>query len=139
MTDVATAEATAEQTEATEGEGEGEGEVQADGTGKSKRNTLPIQITVPLDLKAIIKAKADEAGLTEARWVLENIAGDLEYTLAPAKERGGATRPGALFPKGLTPEAKKERFDAARTLLAALDKGELDLDDIKRRLGLVPE
>lgn len=134
MTDVATADqTTAEADSAVEGEADAQGEA----NGKSKRNTMPIQITVPLDLKALIKQKAEEANLTEARWVLENIAGDLSYTLAPAPARGAGARPGALFPKGLTAEAKKERFDAARTLLAALDKGELDLDDIKRRLGLV--
>src|SRR5512138_3321656 len=107
VTDVATP---AEGTEQAQGEGEGAS------NGRSKRNTMPIQITVPLDLKALIKQKADEANLTEARWVLENIAGDLAYALPAAPARGGAARPGALFPKGLTAEAKKERFDAARVL-----------------------
>lgn len=112
-----------------------QGQEQAQANGRSKRNTAPIQITVPLDLKAVIKAKADEAGKTEARWVLENIAGDLAYVLPEAPTRGGGRTP-ALFPKGLTPDQKRQRFDAARTLLAALDKGEIDLDAIKAKLGL---
>lgn len=104
--------------------------------GKSRRNTAPIQVTVPLDLKAQIEQKAEADGVpSSARWLLQLAAKELGYELPEAQARG-ATRPAALFPKTLSPEAKKERFDAARTLLAALDSGKIDLEAIKAQLGI---
>lgn len=124
MTDVATVET--EQTTAQD----------AGANGKvSKRNTAPVQITVPLDLKAEIEKRAEAENKTAARWVLENIAGDLGFALSEPQARAGA-RPTSLFPRTLTPEAKKVRFDAARTLLMALDSGKLDLNAIKSQLGI---
>lgn len=128
-----TEQAVADTTEQTTVEGQGQDEQHDNGTA-SKRNTAPIQLTVPLDFKAQIEKAAEDAGKTTARWVLEQIAANMGYVLPETQTR--QPRQGALVPRTLSPEARKERYDAARTLLAALDKGEIDLEAIKARLGL---
>lgn len=144
MTDVATQtneQAPTAQDNATPAEGTPSADganANAGANGKSKRNVAPIQITVPLDLKQKIKEAAEAAGKTEARWVLENIAGDLTYTL-PEATRTVAPRGGVkmtdVFAKDLTPEQKRARLTEAKTLLDALAKGVINLDDIKAKLG----
>jgi hypothetical protein len=143
VTDVANPSATpAPQADATPANGTPSADANgasANGTaGKSKRNVAPIQITVPLDLKQQIKTAAEAAGKTEARWVLENIAGDLQYSL-PEATRASTSRGGVkmtdVFAKDLTPEQKKTRLAEAKTLLEALAKGVINLADIKAKLG----
>lgn len=130
VTDTATVEnPTAEATEA----------APAEANGKSAKTSAPIQLTVPLDLKAIIEAKAAEAGKSSARWVLENIATDVEYTLEPATRATsvkGTVKMTDVFAKDLSPKEKQDRLVAAKTLLDGLAKGILNLDDIKAQLGI---
>lgn len=136
VTDVA---ATSEQTAVADGATEASANGAAADEGKSKKNTMPIQITVPLDLKAQIKAKADESSKTSARWVLELAARELGYELPAetrvATERGG-TKMTDVFAKDLTPAAKKERLATAKLLLDALGAGKIDLDKVKADLGV---
>lgn len=106
---------------------------------KSKKKTMPIQLTVPLDFKAIIEEKAKEAGTSSAQWVLRNIAADLNYTLPPqTRSTGvkGGIKITDVFAKDLTPEQKRQRLQEASTLLEALRKGVINLDDIKAQLGV---
>lgn len=107
--------------------------------GKSKKNTAPIQITVPLDLKTMIEQRAEQAGKTAARWILENVATDLEFTL-PEATRTASPRGGVkmtdVFAKDLTPEQKRQRLADAKTLLDGLAKGVIDLADIRAKLGV---
>lgn len=141
MTDVATTEqATAPDQDANGAATAAVAEVIEDGAeAKSAKNTAPIQITVPLDLKAKIKEMADAAGKTSARWVLENVAVDLGYEL-PAETRVATERGGVkmtdVFAKGLTPVQKKERLTNAKLLLDALGAGKIDLEKIKADLGM---
>lgn len=133
VTDVATTE----QTTAPDASANGAADVAED--GKSKKNTLPIQLTVPLPLKAKIKETADAAGKTSARYVLEMVAKELGYEL-PAETRVATERGGVkmtdVFAKDLTPAAKKERLAQAKLLLDALGAGKINLDDIKSQLGV---
>lgn len=117
MTDVATPEAT-----------------EATAEAKSK----PIQLTVPVDLKTRIEAKAAESGKSSARWALELIAKEFEYELPAAARvstRGGGVKMSDVFAKSLSPEQKRERLAQAKLLLDGLARGVVNLDDIKAKLA----
>lgn len=128
MTDVATANDTATEVATEAGEANGSG---------PKKTSAPIQLTVPLDLKDRIETAAKEANVSSARYILENFVTYKfpDYTL-PEPQRAAGPKQTALFPKSLSPEQKKERFEAARLLLAALDADKLDLAAIKQQLGV---
>lgn len=136
VSDTATVEAPVTDTAATAEGAEG---AEATANGKSAKNSAPIQLTVPLDLKAIIEAKAAEAGKSSARWILENIATDVEYTLAEptrATSVKGTVKMTDVFAKDLSPKEKQDRLAAAKLMLDGLAKGVINLDDIKRQLGI---
>lgn len=139
MTDVATPEQTAPAAEVSANGATAELTDGAAPAEATKKTTAPIQLTVPLDLKATIDAKAEAAGKSSARWILENIAGDLTYTL-PEPTRAAGNRGGIkmtdVFGKDLTAEQKKSRLTDAKTLLDALSKGLVNLDDIRAKLGV---
>lgn len=117
------------------------GAAPAEANGKSKKNSAPIQLTVPLDLKAKIEARVTEkSAASSARYILETFA-KIEfpdYTLPPmtrTSTRRGGVKMTDVFAKTLTPEQKQATLTNAKMLLEALNKGLLNMDDIKAKLG----
>lgn len=112
----------------------------AEANGKSKKTSAPIQLTVPLDLKAMIETRvAEKSAPSSARYILERFTAQEfpDYTLAPqtrVQTARGGVRMTDVFGKDLTPEQKKDRLASAKTLLDALAKGIVNLDDIKAKL-----
>lgn len=116
-------------------------EASAEANGKSKKNSAPIQLTVPLDLKTLIEDRVKERNApSSARYILERFVAQEfpDYSL-PAMTRASTGRGGVkmtdVFAKDLTPEQKRSRLSDAKTLLDALAKGVISLDDIKAKLG----
>lgn len=141
MTDVANpagtdapAEATVTETAAPESNGSAPATA-----AKTAKTNAPIQLTVPLDLKAKIEATAEAANKSAARWALELIAKEFEFDL-PAVTRVSTGKGGVkmtdVFAKDLTPEQKRERLSAAKLLLDGLSKGLFNLEDIKAKLAV---
>lgn len=100
------------------------------------KSRVGIMISVPIELKQRIEdaAKAD-GDKAAASWVRDQIAELLNYTL-PASTR---TRKS----KYATPEERKEaakakqkqRYEAASTLLEAINAGVIDLDALKAAIA----
>jgi hypothetical protein len=139
MTDQMTAEAPAVETVEEPGANGASEPAAAAPAAKSAKTTGPIQLTVPLDLKKLIEDRAESNGKTAARWALEKIAVDFDYTLPPVTRtasRGSGVKMTDVFAKDLTPEQKRERLAQAHVLLEGLAQGIINLDEIKSKLGV---
>lgn len=113
--------------------------------------TASIMVSMPIELKNIVDARAGESELGAAAWVRQMIANTVGYTLttatrtrAPSEKYTVTAQDGSK--RAMTKEEKAEAIkaqtkkdkDTLKAVLAAARAGKLNLDDLITQFGATP-